>query len=164
MIGSAIKFVTPTESHSAPLARLPAADPSVFEAERREALTDQALDTYDLQALLDLRNRIEKRLPARSLKDIDLQQELVLQVRALQELQTRVLQDGDTSPAHRAQVANSLSAALANLNKVQQSAYTAERLKQAENILIQLLNAHLPPEAIAEFTDQWEAALSALDE
>ena len=68
-----IRFRPPSENHTAPLGTKPSATPP-----EEQGFTDRALDAYTLQELLDLRARIERRLPARSLKDLDLESELVL--------------------------------------------------------------------------------------
>ena len=63
-----IRFRPPSENHTAPLGTKPSATPP-----EEQGFTDRALDAYTLQELLDLRARIERRLPARSLKDLDLE-------------------------------------------------------------------------------------------
>jgi hypothetical protein len=154
------KFGEPTEAHQGPLVRRPTAPGAPAAA--GQDFTDRVLDTYDLQELLDLRNRIEKRLPARSLKDINLEQELVLQVRALQELQAKVLQSDDTPANQMAQVGNSLSAALANLVKVQADVYTSERLKRLESVVLEIFQS-APEEVMRQAVDRYCQALEAFD-
>lgn len=127
----------------------------------RDVLTDAALDRASVNELLEIRGLVESRLPPASLKDIDLERELGLQVKALQGLQARVLGDSGASPQHRAQVANSLSAALANLGKVQESVWKTERVKAMERTLVECLQ-HLPKEVAAEFLEKYEAALGGL--
>ena len=101
-----IRFRPPSENHAAPLGIKPSTTPP-----EEQGFTDRALDAYTLQELLDLRARIERRLPARSLKDLDLERELVLQVMALQQLQNSVIDDDDTPANQKAQTASALSAA-----------------------------------------------------
>lgn len=151
-----IQFRTPSENHAAPLG----VPPKPKETAPVQGFTDRALDAYTLQELLDLRARIDARLPARRLKDIDLEQELVIQVLALQQLQSSVLQDEDTPANQRAQVANSLSAALANLVKVQESVHSSERMKKMEGVLIETLQ-ELPVESAEAFLQRYELALEA---
>ena len=148
----------PAEDHSRSLAPLP--------SQRQRAAMDAgtlagALPGLALHDLLDLRTRIEALLPARSLQDMNLERELVLQVLALQAMQADVINDGDTPANQRAQVANSLSAALANLVKVQESTYSAERFKRIERLLIETLR-ELPEGAAAAFLDKYEKALGEL--
>lgn len=153
-ISAGYQFEEPAENHSAPIAPR-AKEP---ERERERGFTDKALDAYTIQDLLDLRARVERRLPAKSLKDLNLERELTLQFLALQQLQNRVIDDDDASPSHRAQVANSLSAALANLVKIESAVYTSTRLKQIEAALIDTLN-DMPTEAAEQFLSRYEAEL-----
>ena len=94
------------------------------------------VDNMSLAERLELRARIEKSLPARELKDIDLSRELVLQMLSTQELQADVLTDDEVPANQRAQVANAVATILANLIKLQSEVYTSERLKKIEQVLI----------------------------
>ena len=151
-----IRFRPPSENHAAPLGTKPSATPP-----EEQGFTDRALDAYTLQELLDLRARIERRLPARSLKDLDLEGELTLQFLALQELQNKVIDDKDTPANQKAQVANSLSAALVNLVKLQGDVHSSERMKRIESILIDALK-DLPVEAVEAFLANYEQALEGI--
>ena len=151
-----IRFRPPSENHTAPLGTKPSATPP-----EEQGFTDRALDAYTLQELLDLRARIERRLPARSLKDLDLERELVLQVMALQQLQNSVIDDDDTPANQKAQTASALSAALMNLVKVQSEVHNSERLKRIEGIMIDTLN-ELPTEAAEAFLAKYEQALEGI--
>lgn len=151
-----IHFRPPSENHAAPLGIKPSATPPA-----EQGFTDRALDAYTLQELLDLRARIERRLPARSLKDLDLEAELALQFLALQQLQNAVIDDEDTPANQKAQVANSLSAALVNLVKVQSDVHNSERMKRIESILIDTLK-DLPVEAVEAFLANYEQALEGI--
>ena len=151
-----IRFRPPSENHAAPLGTKPSATPPA-----EQGFTDRALDAYTLQELLDLRARIERRLPARSLKDLDLERELTLQFLALQQLQNAVIDDADTPANQKAQVANSLSAALVNLVKLQGDVHSSERMKRIESILIDALK-DLPVEAVEAFLANYEQALEGI--
>ena len=151
-----IRFRPPSENHTAPLGTKPSATPP-----EEQGFTDRALDAYTLQELLDLRARIERRLPARSLKDLDLERELVLQVMALQQLQNAVIDDDDTPANQKAQTASALSAALMNLVKVQSEVHNSERMKRIESILIDTLK-DLPVEAVEAFLANYEQALEGI--
>lgn len=111
--------------------------------------------------LLELRTQVELRLPARDLKDLDLARELVLQVLALQQMQMKALQEDDTPVNQLAQAANSLSAALTNLVKLQESVYNSERLKKIETILIETLGL-LPMEAQEAFLRSYQRDLGSI--
>lgn len=144
----------PSENHAAPLGVHTPEKPTP----REQGFTDRALDAFTLQELLDLRNRVEKRLPARSLQDLDLEAELVLQVKALQQLQNSVIDDDETPANQKAQVANSLSSALTTLVKLQGEVHSTERRKIQEATLINTLNT-LPEDAARRFLDEYEEAL-----
>lgn len=118
-------------------------------AERVSLLTPTLLETLSVAELLDLRSQVEQRLPAKNLKDIDLSRELVLQMLALQQLQQKVLADMETPANQQAQCASAVSAALANLVKVQGDVYTSERLKKIEQSLAEAVN-ELEPLAARE--------------
>lgn len=116
------------------------------------------LSGLEVDQLLELRARVDSLLPVRSLKDLDLAQELVLQVQALQALQMRVMGD-ETVPVNQvAQVANSLSAALANLIRVQETTYDSERVKRLEALMIETLST-LSASAQSKFLKSYEEAL-----
>ena len=149
-----IRFRPPSENHAAPLGIKPSTTPP-----EEQGFTDRALDAYTLQELLDLRARIERRLPARSLKDLDLERELVLQVMALQQLQNSVIDDDDTPANQKAQTASALSAALMNLVKVQSEVQSTERRKLQEAVLISALN-ELPEDAARQFLESYRRALA----
>lgn len=118
------------------------------------------LDGMPLDQLLELRNQIEQRLPAKDLKDLDLGRELVLQVLALQRLQADVINDDEVAPNQRAQVANSLSSALTTLVKLQSDVYTTERLKKLEAILIDVLTEQ-PKEVQEGFMRKYSERLTS---
>lgn len=118
------------------------------------------LDNMSLSDLLALRNQVEQRLPARDLKDMDLNRELVLQVLALQQLQSTVIKDSEVPANQQAQVANSLSAALTTLVKLQGDVFTTERLKKIEAALIETIGV-LPTEAQEAFFAAYEARLTS---
>lgn len=124
-----------------------------------DLLTDNLLARAPLDDLINARGKLEAHLPPASLKHLDLERELVLQVLALQALQARTIADDSVAANQRAQVANSLSAALTNLVKVQQEVYSSERLKKMEALLIEHLQ-RLPKEVSAAFLADYEQALS----
>lgn len=132
-------------------------DPAPAQAPAKPKVSLEGLEPHEL---ISLRAEIEARLPVKSLQDTDLVRELVLQVVALQSLQNSVIQDMDTPANQKAQVANSLSSALANLVKVQAEIYTSERFKRIEGLLIETLET-LPTEAQRDFLDAYEKKLSS---
>lgn len=120
----------------------------------------RGLENMPVDQLMALRAEIDAYLPVRDLQDINLSRELVLQVQALQALQLRVMNDQDTPANQIAQCANSLSAALVNLVKLQTDVFTSERLKRIEMLLIKTLQS-LPTETQSQFLAEYEVALGA---
>lgn len=116
------------------------------------------LSLLSVEEILSFRAQLEAALPARDLRDLDLAKELVLQVQALQAMQQKALEDDETPVNQLAQAANSLSAALVNLVKLQSEVFTSERFKRVEGILIEVLKT-LPAEAQEAFLVAYEAAL-----
>jgi hypothetical protein len=113
-------------------------EPAPAQAPAKPKVNLEGLEPHEL---ISLRAEIEARLPVKSLQDTDLVRELVLQMVSLQSLQNQVLASTDTPANQMAQVANSLSSALANLVKVQGDLYTSERFKKIEGLLIEYLDA-----------------------
>lgn len=108
------------------------------------------IDEIDVAAcsvpeLLAFRQQVTAALPARELKDINLSQELVLQILALQSMQAEVINDESIPANQKAQVANSLSAALTTLVKVQDEVFSSERFKRIERAFIETIES-LPDE------------------
>lgn len=116
------------------------------------------LDYYSLQDLLSLKADIERRLPARSIKDINLSHELVLQFLAAQELQNMVAKDDETPANQKAQTLNATAAVLGQIAKLQSEIYTSERLKSIEAKLVEALNK-LPKDLQLHFLEVYEACL-----
>lgn len=118
-----------------------------------------SLDSYSQEELLDLRSQIDEKMPVRRLKDVNLEQELVLQLQAVQRLQHVVLDD-DTTPANqRAQVAGAVASALATLGKLQIEIYSSERLKRIEAIMAEVIN-EMPKKLQEQFFTRYEEILA----
>lgn len=112
--------------------------------------------------LLALRTDIDGLLPVKHLKDLNLQQELVLQLLSIQRLQNDAIADEDVPSNQKAQVAGHVASALATLGKLQVEVYNSERLKKIEAVLIEVLKT-LPTEAQEAFLTGYEAAVGAMD-
>lgn len=105
--------------------------------------------------LLDLKHKIEGYLPALSLKDVNLEAELLQQFALVKELQAGAIND-DMIPANqKAQVAGQVASTLQQLVKMQTDYYNAERFKSVENIMISALKK-LPLDAANEFLKEYE--------
>lgn len=126
--------------------------------EAPSALPD--IDTLDLEDLLALHERIEKMLPPTALADVNLERALVMQYHRTQALQTTVMGSKETPANQKAQVANTCAATLAQLGKMQNEVYTAERMKVLERALILSLKT-LPKAAQEVFIDFYERTYGA---
>ena len=117
------------------------------------------LENMPLAERLELRTRIEKSLPVKDLKDVDLSRELVLQMLSTQELQADVMGDDEVPANQKAQTANAVAGILANLIKLQSEVYTSERLKKIEQVLVATVGMF--PETVGrEFFAEYEKALA----
>ena len=121
---------------------------------------DVNLDNFTLQDLLKLRADIDRRLPAKHLRDVNLERELILQHQATLELQNQVMSDSDVPANQRAQVANAVASILQQLIKLQETVHTTERLKRIEGKLIEALNG-LPKEQQESFLEVYEEVLGS---
>lgn len=118
------------------------------------------LENFSLADLLSLRAEIDRRLPAKAMRDMNLERELVLQYQATLELQNRVLGDSETPANQKSQVANAVASILQQLIKLQETVHTSERLKNIEARLIEALNL-MPKEAQENFLEVYEAILGS---
>ena len=128
-----------------------------FEA-ARAARGQTSLNEASIAELLDLRNQIDSRLPARELKDLNLEEELIMQYTIAKELQTRVMQDGEVPANQQAQVLNACVSALDKLQDTQAKFYSQERFKRIESILISALKKW-PEDLAGQFLDEYEKML-----
>lgn len=111
--------------------------------------------------LLAMRNGIDQLLPVKLLKDVNLQQELVLQLLTIQRLQNETMLDDEVPANQKAQVAGTVASALGVLGKLQIEVYSSERLKKIEAVLIEVLKT-LPTEQQNEFLTAYEAAVGGV--
>jgi hypothetical protein len=108
---------------------------------------------YSLTELLTLRNKIDALLPPMSMKDMDLEQEVVRQFMTVKALQGDVL-GGNDEANKKASVVNACAAALQTLAKMQVELHNAERFKRIENLMIKHLKL-LPKESVDKFLDDY---------
>lgn len=116
------------------------------------------LDHLSIEELLQLRTQIDERLPVKRLKDMDLEQEAVIQYLTLKSLLERTLSEDDTAANQKAQVANATASALQALDKMQRDTFTFERFKEVENALVAMLN-EWPIEMTKKFFEEYERSL-----
>lgn len=113
-----------------------------------------ALESLTQLQLFTLREHINSLLPPGSLRDLNLEEELVLQFRMARAFQAMVL-DSEDEPQKKAAVMNSCAATIQALVKMQSEFYTAERLKEIESKLIKALE-RVPAETLRDFFDWYE--------
>lgn len=143
--------------------------PSLFGAFKRVSESQESrgvvdaipVATMSLPELLDLRARVDRYLPPRSLAEIDLEEELLLQFARTKSLYDTVVEDSETPANQRAQVANSCTAILEQLIKMQTKLYGAERVKALEQVLVKVMKT-LPETTQREFFDRYERALEEI--
>lgn len=116
------------------------------------------LEGLDVEDLIRLRQEVDKRLPLQSLRDLNMEKELLLQLLTAQQLQRDVLADQDVPANQRAQTVNAVAAALSTIAKLQVEVHTSERLKKIEQVLIDTLQT-LPLEAQERFLEGYETTL-----
>lgn len=117
--------------------------------------------SFNSDELIQLRDQITQHLPPIALKDMNLEEEMLLQYHALRALQNSVLTDVELPLNQRAQVANAVANNLDKLAQLQETLYSTERYKRVENIMIRTLNKL--PEAEAEyFLTEYEKMLDAV--
>lgn len=122
----------------------------------------KVLEKHTLSELLELRAEIDVLLPPRKLSDMDLEEELLLQFARTKGLYDTVGKDEKVPANQRAQVANSCTAILEQLIKMQKLLYGAERIKALEQTLIRVLKA-FPEDLQAKFFELYERALIAVN-
>lgn len=115
-------------------------------AKKAALITDYSL--LNPEELIRHYDEIKKHLPATSLKDVNLEEELLLQFHTLRKLQSGVLGDAEFPLNQRAQVANTVGATLDRLVEAQEKVYSQERFKNLENLLVRHIKKL--PEEVAE--------------
>lgn len=111
-----------------------------FTVSRQARVSKVNLAGMDEHELLTLRAEIDQRLVVKKLEDMDMERELVLQLRMSQALQTNIIDDDRVPANQKAQVMNSVASTIQQITKMQGEIYTSERLKRIESALIKQLN------------------------
>lgn len=132
-----------------------------IESESNQIVSDKTLSGMNLHELLALVAKIEVYLPSKSLKDMNLEDELLIQYQQTKALLASIIDDVGTPANQRAQVINSCSSILAQITKTQTDLYNSERLKVLEQALINALKT--VPESVSEkFFENYERQLEGL--
>jgi hypothetical protein len=108
------------------------------------------LDGLGIDQLLQLRDDIDARLPATNLRDFNLEQATLLHYLSLRELQKGVNTADDVPTNQKAQVANSISAALKEITKMRNEIYNAEQFRLMEGALAKALK-DMPADFVERF-------------
>ena len=110
-----------------------------------------------IETLMRMRTEIDAHLPSTKLRDIDLESELVMQLKLTQSFQAKVLDDvtGEVPVNQIAQAINSTAAVLEKLVKLQIDLSASENLKRMESALIKAVNT-LPDSAKEEFFNNYQ--------
>lgn len=119
-----------------------------------------SLAHFSEDELLLMRSKIDALLPARRLKDVNLEVELVRQLAAVHRLQAEVLADDSTPANQKAQCAGQVANVLSVLSKLQVEVYSSERLKKVEAVMVETINL-MPNKTQAFFFAEYEARLEA---
>jgi len=113
-----------------------------------------------VQELVQFRDEITRALPPLSIKEMNLEEEMLLQFHSLRALQNQVLDVDELPLNQRAQVANACAGSLAQLLSLQEKVYTQERFKRIENLLIRNLS-RLPEEQAGAFLNDYEKIIAS---
>ncbi len=108
-----------------------------------------------LETLLRYLDEIRQVLPATTLLDMNMEEELILQFQAVRTLQNTILDDESVPANQKAQVANSVASVLGSIADLQNKVYSSERFKRIETLLIRHLNK-LPEDVAAAFLEDYE--------
>ena len=108
-----------------------------------------------LETLLRYLDEIRQALPATTLLDMNMEEELILQFQAVRTLQNTILDDISVPANQKAQVANSVASVLGSIADLQNKVYSSERFKRIETLLIRHLNK-LPEDVAAAFLEDYE--------
>ena len=120
-----------------------------------------AWSSLPIDLLIKYRDEITRHLPPLTLKEMNLEEEVILQYHSIRMLQTSAIDDNEIALNQRAQVANSVTSVLNKLTDMQESLYTSERFKRVENLLIRQL-MKLPEAVAQEFIVEYERLLDSL--
>ena len=112
-------------------------------------------EALPLETLLRYLDEIRQVLPATTLLDMNMEEELILQFQAVRTLQNTILDDESVPANQKAQVANSVASVLGSIADLQNKVYSSERFKRIETLLIRHLNK-LPEDVAAAFLEDYE--------
>jgi hypothetical protein len=106
--------------------------------------------------LRKIQETLQELLPEQSVKELNLEDELLQQYTKTKRLMDDVLDDKEVTPTQKAQVANSVVGTLGHLVKLQEDLKLQEAMKLMESVLIDAIKT-LPKETKDEFFSEYEA-------
>lgn len=110
---------------------------SIFdETDADEASLGQSTGLYNLAELLKTRDKINNQIGDTTLKSLNLSDELVIQFQLVRSLLIDSASDNTIPLNQRAQAANSCTALLSQLAKMQEAVWNADRLKKMEGVVV----------------------------
>jgi hypothetical protein len=92
-------------------------------------------DPTDVNSILAARLKLDQLLPQRSIAEINLEEELILQYFVAKQLVQEAMDDPQVQTNQKAQVQNSCAAILKTLAEAQTALFTAERVKAIEQAI-----------------------------
>lgn len=119
------------------------------------------LDRLSLAELYALRDEIDVKLPPTNLRDLNMEQELVMQYHRTKALQEETNQADDVPTNQRAQVANTVANTLQRVVDMQGKVYNAEQFRKMEAALARALRT-LPIEAQNVFFEAYEKTIEEM--
>lgn len=124
------------------------------------AIPLSVLKTWPRENLVALRDDIEQIVPRHSLKDLNLEKEMVEQLSVAKRLQDDTLDDPDVAPNQKAQVLNATASTISALVKMQIDLELATQLRAMEEALVESLQL-LPEEARHTYFEAYERLATA---
>lgn len=122
---------------------------------------EKLIEHLSISDLLSLRARIDKKLPATELSDLNLEKETVIHFMTVKEVMNKAMDDEDTPANQLAQLMNTCSASITQMAKIQLDLYSAERVKKIEQAVIETLK-EAGDDFIEKFFDRYEELLESL--
>jgi hypothetical protein len=123
--------------------------------------TQFILEHYTDAELLKLRSLIDDRLEIGHIGSIDLGSEIMVQLRTLKALQRDALSEQGVPVNQKAQAASTVSRLLQDLVKSRNKLYSAERMKQIEEMTIEAIK-DCPEDVKTHFFERLERLLATL--
>lgn len=118
------------------------------------------LDAMSEAEMRRLATRLASRLPEKSIKSLNLEEELMTQYKRVLDLQDEVIHDSEIPANQRAQVASQVASVLQQLIKLQEDLDLQTTLRNMEAALIESLQL-LPEEAQKKYFEGYEELAAA---